>query len=287
MTTNLTPTSDQPLTIDSYETAMEPARREFSQRMNALYKRVEPSACAMFLMHYSAQGVAMTKDVPVWIRAAGEAAKSKGYAVLGKMLVEHAGHEEGHHEMMDRDIDSLVGWWNERFEKPMNSSSFRDQAPLPAVHAYRQLHLDLIEQAPYAQIAVEYEIERLSTGDGPKLFRRMIGQLDLQVVRCLSFLTEHVAIDAGHTRLNKRSLGRLVANHPETLAELVNRGSAALRTYASYVEGCAELATASVDEFRLDRPRRRPRAWSIVLKEKAAAVIFLLRAFMQGRLGQH
>ena len=278
-----------PATLEHYEIALAPYRTAFSQRMAALYDRGNPALAALFLMHYSAQGVGMTKDVPSWIRAAGSAAEAGGYSDLGRMLVEHANHEDGHHEMMERDVDSLVAWWNARFERPLSAAMIRKQGELPAVAAYRQLHLDLARQAPYAQIAVEFEIERLSVDEGPKLFRKVIKHLDLQVLRCLSFLTEHVAIDAGHTRLNKRALGRLIAQHPETLAALVSHGKAALETYAAFLEGCTALAAADVAQHSLSNAQRRARPLRKVIAEKAASIKFLLKAFVQGRLqaGHH
>ena len=271
-------------TLSDYEAALTPARADFSNRMAALYDRATPSVAALFLMHYSSQGVGMTRDVPTWITGAGTAAEAAGYRDLGRMLREHAVHEAGHHEMMERDVVSLVAWWNERFEKQLSAAAICGEAELAAVAAYRQLHLDLIEQAPYAQIAVEFEVERLSVGEGPKLFRKVIGKLDLQVVRCLSFLTEHVAIDAGHTRLNERALGRLLKQHPETFAGLVQHGAAALDAYAGFIEGCFALADASVRNQALQVAKRRRRSWRIVVRKKFDAMKFLLQAFVQGRL---
>jgi hypothetical protein len=227
----------------------------------------------------------MTRDVPNWIEMAGLAAESKGYSELGKMLRAHAEHEMGHHMMMEQDTENLVNWWNERFDMHLSSAAIFSQGELPAVAAYRQLHLDLIEQAPFAQIAVEYEIERLSVEDGPKLFRKVISKLDLQVVKCLSFLSEHVAIDAGHTRLNKRALNRLIQEHPETLEGLVQYGSAALDVYASFLEACFQRARASVDEFALELAQSRSRPLWTVICEKFDTFKFLLNAFIHGRLG--
>jgi hypothetical protein len=271
--------------IESYEAEIAAARAAFNVRISRIDSQFSRARCAIFLMNYCAQGVGMTRDVPNWIRGAGDATFAKGFAALGNALIAHAAHEQGHHEMMERDVDSLVQWWNERHELKMDARTIRHQGELAAVARYRDLHLDVIaSNTPYTQIAVEFEIEQLSVEEGPKFFRRVIGHLDLQVVRCMSFLTEHVALDAGHTRYNRRALGRFLDEHPEALAPLIAAGTAALDAYAAFLEECFALSVNLVESLGLARARRCRRSVSTVIAEKFAAIAFLVRAFVQGRI---
>jgi hypothetical protein len=60
----------------------------------------------------------------------------------------------------------------------------------------------------------------------------------------ISFLTEHVELDAGHTKFNAATLNQLLTAHPEYLSALVTAGSAALAAYADFLEDCSQQAAA-------------------------------------------
>ena len=185
----------------------------------------------------------MTEPVPGWIRRAGEETKKRGFDELGTALVHHAAHEEGHHEMMIDDTKTLVGWWNDYHTPKMSAEAFLKQPFSPGVLKYRKLHEDCIaSEKPYSQIAIEYEIEKVSVDYGPKMFGSIGQILGMQVVQCLSFVKEHAAIDVGHTQYNQRALGAFLVRAPMTLDDLVESGKAALDCYASYLEDSMSLA---------------------------------------------
>jgi hypothetical protein len=91
------------------------------------------------------------------------------------------------------------------------------------------------------QLAIEYEIEMLSVTYGPRLIERCAGLLGEEVLEGLSFLRDHVALDAGHTNFNRNQLSRLLNEQPGVLSGLVTAGSEALDAYATFLGDCVEL----------------------------------------------
>jgi hypothetical protein len=184
----------------------------------------------------------MTEPVPDWIRRAGENTRKRGFDELGKALEDHAEHEDGHHELMREDAKSLVGWWNDSHGATLHADEFLSLPWSGGVQAYRQLHEDYIAgETPYCQIAIEYEIEKVSVEYGPKVFGHVIEVVGPAVLKCLSFITEHVAIDVGHTHYNARALEKFLSRVPRALDSLVAAGAGALNAYARYLEDCMTM----------------------------------------------
>jgi hypothetical protein len=232
--------------LSDYEAALSEPRGEFpslSGLSAMLDSDVEQDTLELFLIHFSAFGVAMTEPVDGWIRRAGERCASLGLNELGRSLVMHADHEAGHHLMMIEDTKLLVQRWNARHTQQIDASELLGRAPTPGVRSYSELHERTISgDAPFGQLAIEYEIERLSLVHGPQLIGHCVEKLGQDVVAGLSFLEEHVAVDAGHTKFNAAQLDRLLQGHPKFLSALVAAGSAALSAYAAFLQDCAAAA---------------------------------------------
>lgn len=200
--------------LEIYESNMYTARNEFSRYVASL----NPSLG--FFQNFCGYGVGMTEPVERWIRTAGEGCVAVGMEDIGKALIVHSRHEAGHHEMMLNDLDALDG--DLKLASP----------PYPeGVVAYRVLHEAVVySQTPWRQLAIEYEIERLSVEHGPKL-----------LAKCpipLSFVQEHVELDVAHTEYNRRMMDRFLKEYPETLYTLVVTGQAAIAAYAMFIEDC-------------------------------------------------
>jgi hypothetical protein len=58
----------------------------------------------------------------------------------------------------------------------------------------------------------------------------------------MSFVTEHIDLDIGHTHFNAQQLSKLIDLLPEGLPSLVAAGEAALDAYAQFLTDCVELA---------------------------------------------
>lgn len=237
-----------PARLSDYEAALRESRENFlslSGLTAMLADDLEQDTLELFLIHFSAFGVGMTEPVDGWIRRAGERCTSLGLKELGRALVMHADHEAGHHLMMIEDTKKLVQSWNARHPLQLDAAELLGRAPTAGVRGYSDLHERTISgDAPFGQLAIEYEIERLSVVHGPQLIGRCVERLGRDVLAGLSFLEEHVAVDAGHTKFNAAELDRLLQRNPEFLDPLVSAGSAALVAYAAFLQDCAAAARA-------------------------------------------
>jgi hypothetical protein len=234
--------------FDHYEHAVGPARERFaaSAALCAMTASgVDPAMLELFLMHFSALGVGMTEPVDGWIRRAGERCRALGLDELGRSLMLHAKHEAGHHLMMIEDTRKLVDRWNARHAEQMSADQLLALAPTPGVVRYKELHETVIAgETPYGQLAIEYEIEMLSIVHGRALIANCVARLGRDIMQGLSFLEEHVEVDAGHTKFNAAELTRLVDRHPAFVQPLAAAGAAALDAYATFLGDCAECAAA-------------------------------------------
>jgi hypothetical protein len=245
------------------------ARIEGDPGLRALLDpRVDPVLLERFLIQYTSLGVQMTEPVEGWIRRAGERCVEVGLGDLGRSLITHARHEGGHHEMLMKDTRYLVDRWNARRAlsegyPQLDAERALAARPTQAIQAYVRIHEDTIaSDAPFAQIAIEYEIERLSVVLGPKLIAQFRDVLGAEVMRGLSFLEEHVAIDVGHTHLNEKMLERLLSLRssgegdaaripPDGAAILGKTGAAALEIYIDFFNDCLTMARADLKRAAL------------------------------------
>ena len=133
---------------------------------------------------------------------------------------------------------------------PTSSSSRLRQ---PAFRAYVELHERTIAgPTPFAQVAIEYEIERLSVGVGPQLLTAVASVCGPERVARLTFLEHHIELDAGHTAFNRRQLGQFLTSHPDAAAALGAAGSAALDAYLEFLSDCW---VAAAGQQHHDTPR--------------------------------
>ena len=206
--------------------------------------RLEADLLHIFLVYFSALGVGMTEPVESWIKRAGERCREIGLSEIGSALIRHAGQEAGHHRLMIDDVHILARNWNQRRGvRPLDSQALLSRSLPPAVTQYRSLHQRVIDgPAPFAQVAIEYEIEALSVRYGPALLCQCKQLLPKEASTGLSFLAEHVALDTGHTQFNERQLERLLDERPQSLQDLIDAGVAALNAYGDFIDACLSAA---------------------------------------------
>lgn len=238
------------LVTTTYEPRVEPARSRFASGAalaQMLAPNVAPERLELFFIHFCALGVQMTEPVDGWIRRAGERCETLGLPELGRSLKAHAKHEAGHHLMMIADTKKLVASWNARRASPLDADALLALAATNGVARYAQLHEEVIAgEAPYGQLAIELEIERLSVTSGPAVLGQCARVLGREALAGLSFLEEHVAVDAGHTKFNELQMERLLAEHPEFAEKLADAGSRALDAYATFLADCVAQADAAL-----------------------------------------
>lgn len=208
---------------------------------------VDPRLLTMFLIRFCSMGPKMTEPVEGWIRRAGERCLELGIADIGKSLITHANHEAGHDLMMHEDTRKLVEAWNAKNEPRLDADALLGEPATQPALAYTKLHEDTIAgTSPYCQVAIECEIERLSLELGRPLLEQCKLVLGPEVLSQLSFLVEHAEIDAGHTLLNEKMLGRLLAADPSRAEPLGSTGAAALRIYGDHLKECLRGAVAAL-----------------------------------------
>jgi hypothetical protein len=231
--------------LEVYEHLLAPARERFaaSPGLKVIQSSLDAVFLESFLMHFCAMGLRMTEPVEGWIRRAAERCTALGLSELAWSLIQHAQSEAGHHLMMIADVRSLAARWNARHKPSVDADELLNRAPSPGVLRYCQVHEENIAgDTPYAQIAIEYEIEMLPVRYGELFIARCIEVLGIEILPCLSFVTEHIDLDVGHTKFNARALAKLINLSPRSVSALVTAGTAALDAYAQFLSDCAQLA---------------------------------------------
>jgi hypothetical protein len=208
--------------------------------------RADGDRLELFFIYFCALGVQMTQPVESWIERAGQRCTELGWLELGRALRMHARHEADHHLMMIEDTRVLVHRRNQRLGHSLRADDLLATPPTAGVRRYVRLHEQVIAgTTPFAQLAVEYEIENLSVAYGGKVLRQFRHRLGNDSLDGMSFLAEHVAIDVGHTKFNAAELERLLAQFPESAPVLAETGARALEAYAMFLSDCLRLADGS------------------------------------------
>lgn len=229
--------------LDAYEAALATARRSIKEEPAVLEVMSPDSPADLFRLHmirFSAHGVRMTEPVTSWITRAGDRCAELGREELGRALRAHARSEAGHEKLMEKDAHLLVEEWNQTHVSQLDAEPLISGPTLYGSRKYVQLHEEVIaSDRPYCQVAIEYEIERLSVVLGPAV-----------LVRCeetltnggYSFLAEHVELDQGHTAFNERQLEQLLQADETDLVPMVETGRLALKYYQEFLAEVATLA---------------------------------------------
>ena len=229
--------------ITNYESSLEKFRFKFQADFSSILQENNPRILMLFWINFCAQGYGMTEPVENWINRAGSKCKEQGYFDLGKQLCKHAIHEARHELMMVDDTHRLVDRWNKLYSPNLDAEILLKASYSEAVICYRDLHEDYIEsETPYCQIAIEYEIENLSTTYGAELLKHTFEILGEDIKDALSFLDEHVRIDVAHTQFNKKVMSDFLSAYPDALKDLINAGEKALTIYGNFLKNCHEQA---------------------------------------------
>ncbi|MGW0586218.1 hypothetical protein [Streptosporangium sp. NPDC002607] len=240
--------------MDEYEGSLQASRRRFLE--DAAVSEISSADAderlfARWMLRFNAHGVHMTHDVEHWISSAGVRCGELGMEKLEKALKAHARAEAGHDRMMVTDAKAIADWWQERFGEPLDTELLLAAPPLASTNFYAKLHEKVISgPRPFLQLAIEYEIERLSITIGPTLLvncQRVFGSDPA----CYSFLAEHVELDAGRTAFNQRQLGELLKQFPDALDLMVETGKTALTWYAAFMAECLDLAKADLESDKV------------------------------------
>lgn len=233
------------LSLETYNQLLAPARERFetSPGLNAIRSTNDPQMLEAFLLYFCAIGAQMTEPVETWIGRAADRCATLGLSELGAALTRHARAEAGHHLMMIADLRSLADHWNLRYTPAVDADELLRLTPSYGATRYCLVHEENIAgNTPYAQIAIEYEIEQLPLRYGGLFVARCLEIFGPEILPGLSFVTEHIDLDIGHTKFNTQELAKLVDRIPDSLPALVAAGSAALDAYAQFLTDCVAFA---------------------------------------------
>jgi len=104
-----------------------------------------------------------------------------GFTQLGRELALHASPEADHHLLMIADLRSLTARWNA--SPPVDADALLGQLPSAGVVKYCKLHEESIaSESPFAQAAIEYEIEMLPLRYGKLVVGRCIELLGADII---------------------------------------------------------------------------------------------------------
>jgi len=235
----------EPSSLEKYNQSLAAVRERFDANpaLNALRSNSDPRMLELFLLHFCAIGAQMTQPVENWIRRAALRSAELGFEQLAKALSQHAKAESGHHLMMIADVHSLANHWNSRHSPPVDADELLRQTPSKGARSYCEVHeRNIAGNTPYAQIAIEYEIEQLPLRYGNLFLARCLEVFGPEILPSLSFVSAHIDLDVGHTYFNERELAKLIDSTPEGLPALVAAGTAALDAYAEFLSDCVALA---------------------------------------------
>lgn len=229
-----------------YNALIHPQRVEFmlSPGINVFMAQNRPQKLHAFLLTWTAFSIKMTEKVETWIKQAGEQCESLAFKEVGAKLKYHAAQEAGHDQMLVADLKVLINKWNLLYNDNLTENDIFKLGQPQNTDEYVALHENTIKgQHPYTQVAMEYEIERISIMFGPKIIENIIYTLGEDFEPAISFLTDHVLLDQGHTKFNIDLMERCFAAQAD-LNQLVHTGKTALKIYAGFLNDCIELSRA-------------------------------------------
>lgn len=229
--------------MQHYNIGVHSARVSFmlSPGINYFMGEMDKKKLHAFLIVWTGLSIRMTERVESWIKSAGEKCLALGFKDVGDKLVYHASQESEHDLMLVEDLDFLVRKWNEMYGQNLTTSEVTALAAPSNTSAYVKLHEDAINgQHPYTQVAIEYEIERISVHYGPRMVENLMCTLGADFDKGFTFLSHHVLLDQGHTKFNLDLMEKCFKSGAN-LPALVETGRNALQIYSGFLEECMSL----------------------------------------------
>lgn len=195
-----------------------------------------------YLLAWTCFSIKMTEQVESWITRSGESCQKKNFNLVGERLKYHASQEAEHDNLLKNDLKFLIQKWNDYYSDQLTEADIlKIGAPL-FTNEYVNLHENTINgEHPYTQVAIEYEIERISIMFGPFIIENIIYTLGSSFNAGITFLTEHVLLDQGHTKFNIDLLEKCFTSGAD-LDQLINTGRKALQIYAGFLNDCMKIS---------------------------------------------
>ncbi|MCB0392568.1 MAG: hypothetical protein KDD58_14865, partial [Bdellovibrionales bacterium] len=195
----------QSMEMYKYNVLVNPSRAQFHLQpgINFFLTQSDKKQLHAFLLVWTAFSIKNTQPVEGWIRRAGEKCLHLGFEKIGQRLLDHSRQEADHDKMLVEDLEVLIHLWNKYYENQLSTDELLSKKIPKSTQDYIQLHEDvIIGSEPFRQVAIEFEIERISVNYGPRMLESVQYSLGQEFTNGLSFLAEHVELDVGHTAFN-------------------------------------------------------------------------------------
>jgi hypothetical protein len=208
---------------------------------------IAPEVLERFFIQYHALGVYMTEPLEGWNRRAGHRSLLLSLDTIGKSLLAHAKQASGLSQAMAEDVRELVRRWNLTHRPLLHAERLLSQYPTDTMRAYRQLVEEtLTGELPPAQIAIEFELSRLTQMLGPHLLANVGRVLGREVLEGLSSLKEQSQPDAARSLNQARMMEELVRTMPENARMLAELAAEAIELNLRFTEDCLESAESAL-----------------------------------------
>ncbi len=225
--------------LPEYEQQLTDARVKFAHSINALTTQSTPQDLAFFLLNYCALGATMNKPIESWIKKASKHCQKLNYLELANYLQQHAQQSTHHQALLRHDTQALTHWLNKKYQLNLDSQHYLKQKATTGIKQYQKLREQHAKGAtPYCQLAIDYEVERLSIVHGFTLVKLCACKLGLPILKNLSFIRENVKREAGEHQASQQQMQKFLKANPQKLMPLVEAAKTALDAYHYYLQDC-------------------------------------------------
>ncbi len=235
-----------PMIMQQYQNRMVEPRVIFSKVVNRLISRAQPHELGLFLLHHCVLNSMMTEPLSRWVNEAATRCQQQGYGNLAEDLKNYADIGFQRHTLFQRDVTSLVKWFNKQFFWDLEASAFLQSTVCEGVMQYLECHeRALAGSAPFTELAIQFEMERLEMIHGYSLIQLCVMRFGKSILKQLSAFRHQMRLNRQRTTLLEQMLQSFLLEHPEKLPEICDAGIDTLQSYAQYLLDCHQLALAS------------------------------------------
>ena len=236
--------------MQQYQNLLVEPRVEFANLVNRLMSRSQLNTLEFFLLHHCVLGRLMTEQIGDWLNAAVNKSDALGYGELSRSLAEYRDIGFKRHELLGKDLPLLLQWINRRHQIELVSSYFHKKSVSEGVKKFLKLHEQVLKgKQPYRELAIQYEMERITMVHGYTLIQWCKLRFGKSVLRNLSAFRYQIKNNQQRTIILEQIQKQFIKKHPEVVDDMIEASVATLECYARYLVDCFDLAEQSVHKF--------------------------------------
>ena len=226
-----------PKLLPEYEHQLVDARVKFANLISKLTAKTQSQNLAFFLVNQCALGTTMMTDNESCTQQAGLRCQQLGYPNIGETLINQAKHQAKHLQLITKDFHALINWLNQKYKLNINADKYLKKLTItPSVKKYCALNeVNAHNETPYCQMAINYEVERLSTVHGFTLVNLCILKLGPSALKQLSLIRHLTKHNPKQSQSSKHQMQQLLDKCPQALTKLVATANATLQAYAEFI----------------------------------------------------